>query len=318
MFFYGFNENDEKIYYDTRSNKITMKQLFDEEPVSENLTFNSLDEELKYIGFDDSEIAKILTKMANIDNTNSNIEPVTSTNPTTGQTTTNPKGSLVSNSAQSLKNTTLYQESRMATEQAKLSLMSSANEVQKKQLDMMDYNLMVQGQILGALYDLNKNLEKLTTATTNQKLELSTSSLSMGNLNVQVQPLVDAINESVTNQKETNAKIVENLDKKNEHLDFLKDGLSTLKDSSGKVIKPREVQAKNHAEHQIYKTSENTFDWKSSLVETYTDLESNFDPSNLGFGTEGDNLLTLLTKLVSFDPKKFETDESKIFGKAKT
>lgn len=198
--------------------------------------------------------------------------------------------------------------------------------------ETQEYNLLMSAQILSAIQSLETSLNGLTTATKEQELKLNTESVTMGDMVVDMPSLVNVlekgvnnqistnnlVSEGITYQMETNSKIIEGIDKKNEHLDFLKDGLSTLKDSSGKVIKPREVQAKNHAEHQIYKTSENTFDWKSSLVETYTDLESNFDPSNLGFGTEGDNLLTLLTKLVSFDPKKFETDESKIFGKAKT
>lgn len=283
MFFYGFNENDEKIYYDTRSNKITMKQLFDEEPVSENITFNSLDEELKYIGFNDSEIAKILTKMANIDNTNSNIEPVTSTNPTTGQTTTNPKGSLVSNSAQSLKNTTLYQESRMATEQAKLSLMSSANEVQKKQLDMMDYNLMVQGQILGALYDLNKNLEKLTTASSSTK-----------------EP-IEGINQNLGELRGTLSSINSKFSTVEKHYGFLKDGHPDMKDSNGNVIKPREVEAKKNAEQLI--------EQKETNETTFGDIEEFFKEA-MGQVAEGvESLLGATDGFdLEFNPLKFIDD----------
>lgn len=195
-----------------------------------------------------------------------------------------------------------------------LGIKASMNEASLQTDGMMT----MQGEIYLQLDNLNKNIIAQTKAISEQQLQLNADSISMDNVALDTAPIVQALNEGVQNQITTNAKIVENLQKKNDHLDYLKNGDSGLKDSRGNVIKPREVQAKNHAEHQIYKTSENTFDWKSSLVEIYTDLESNFDPSNLGFGTEGDNLLTLLTKLVTFDPDKFETDESKIFGKAKT
>lgn len=73
------------------------------------------------------------------------------------------------------------------------------------------------------------------------------------------------IAEGVVDQKATNEKIVENLDKQNtkldkqvEHFDFQKDGVSTLKDSNGNVIKPREVQAKKDAEQLIDQEDINT------------------------------------------------------------
>lgn len=63
--------------------------------------------------------------------------------------------------------------------------------------------------------------------------------------------------EGVADQKATNVKIIENITKKNDQLDFQKNGSESLKDSSGEVIKPREVQAKKYAEDSIDKESMN-------------------------------------------------------------
>lgn len=79
--------------------------------------------------------------------------------------------------------------------------------------------------------------------------------------NIDTKALVEAnqvIASGVEDQKATNAKIVEKIDKQMEHYDFLKDGTIELKDSNGDIIKPREVQAKKDAEKFIDQKDINT------------------------------------------------------------
>lgn len=118
--------------------------------------------------------------------------------------------------------------------------------------DHSEYSVLIQSQILGAIQDL-------TEATKNQKLS-STFQAGETNINIDTAPLAEAnktIASGVTDQITTNAKIVENLLKQNDHYDYLKDGASTLKDTNGVAIIPREVQAKINAEKLIEQESTN-------------------------------------------------------------
>ncbi|MDD2896912.1 MAG: hypothetical protein PHG81_12920 [Aliarcobacter sp.] len=259
-FFWGYDEDGNKKYYDTTSNKITMTPVYDESEdvaTSSTLTINSLEDEMAYYGMSPEEIQTVMNKINGLDDVQSATKPITITDPLTNQEKTLTDGTLVSNSAQSLKNTTLYQQSMVELEKGKLQAMNLLNEIQKKQLDMMDYNLIMQSQILGALNDL-------ITATKNQKLTTGTINVNPS-VHVDTTALSEAtqkIADGVDNQTATNQKIVENLTKKNEHYDFLKGGHPDLKDSSGNAIIPREIEAKKNAEQYIEQedTNKTTFD----------------------------------------------------------
>ncbi len=115
---------------------------------------------------------------------------------------------------------------------------------------------MVQALILESLQKIQEAIESKTTtinATGGVNVSLDTAPIVQSlNTMAQNQSTTNTkIVEGIENQKETNAKIVENITKKNEHLDFLKNGDSNVKDSSGNVIKPREIEAKKNAESWI-------------------------------------------------------------------
>ena len=262
-FTYGYDENGNKIYFDSTSHKITMQQVIGDEPISEKLLPRTLQEDLAIIGFDQTEITNIMNKINKVGESSSAPTPVSTKDPTTGTTTTNVNGSLVSNSAQSLKNNTEYQKAKISIEQSKLSLMSAQNEIQKKQLDMMDYNLLMQGQVYEQIFELNKNIKAQTTAIENQKLTADVNvSPSVTIDTTALATATQTLASGVEDQKATNAKLVEKLDKQIEHFDFMKDGTTELKDSNGNQIKPREVEAKANAEKHIEQkdTNETTFD----------------------------------------------------------
>lgn len=147
-----------------------------------------------------------------------------------------------------------------------------------------DYSITMQGLIY-------EELTKLTEATK------TTGSVSVNpSVHVDITPLVEAnktIASGVENQVATNAKIVANLDRQNDHYDYLKDGVSTLKDSDGTAIIPRDVQAKINAEKLIEQESINktTIEELMALVpalagEALNDGESGLDSTDgfsLGF-----------------------------------
>lgn len=120
---------------------------------------------------------------------------------------------------------------------------------------------------------LNQNVKDLITAIKESRTVVNASGDVAFNLDTA--PIVQSLNtmaqnqsatntkivEGIENQKETNAKIVENITKKNEHLDFLKNGDSNVKDSSGNIIKPREIEAKKNAEQFIEQKDTNETDF---------------------------------------------------------
>lgn len=231
--------NGNKYYYNSEGSggvTISVPEDGDGDGVSSNLVINSLEDEMAYYGMTPEEIQNVMNKINGVSSLESNPKPATITDPTTGNTITNPNGSLLSNSAQSLKNTTEFQKATIEIEKQKLQAMNTQNEIQKKQLDMMDYNLIMQGQIFSQLADLNANLIKQTTAISNQTLKTT-------------------VNVDTTELSKANAKIAE-------YYDFQKNGSSTLKDSNGNQIIPQEVQAKINAEKLIEQadTNKTTFD----------------------------------------------------------
>lgn len=288
MFFWGYDEDGKKKYYNTNSNKITMTPVYDEAPLSETIVFPTAEKQLKNYGYTDAEVLEIQKRLKDANSINS----------TVSETSTNPNGSLVSNSAQSLKNTALYQKASLQIEKNKLDAMNSSNEIKKKQLDLMDYNLTMQGQIYSQLFELNEALKALTTATKEQKfvggdtsVHIDTSKLTEANTKIA---------QGVENQIATNAKLVENLTKKNEHLDYLKNGSDSLKNSKGDVIKPREVSALNDAEQHIDIKSLNTFD-SQHFIDSIQASENTNEEDIL-------KIEELLKKFTLFDKTKFETE----------
>lgn len=104
----------------------------------------------------------------------------------------------------------------------------------------------------------------------------------------------------VENQIATNAKIVEKLDKEIEHYDFLAKGVDTLKDSKGNIIKPREVEAKNNAEHHIDKESFNKFD-SSVLIDSLDEIDKDFD-------SDVETIKNLFSSILVLDKDKFKSE----------
>lgn len=165
---------------------------------------------------------------------------------------------LKSSAVSAIKNT----EQLLKSQDVNTSMLSALKESIEKS---SSNNILMQGQILEAI-------QALTTATQNQKLQASFGDVSVNMnteaLNANTQKTAEAIQKIATanekialgqeSQISTNVKIVENIEKKNEYLDFQKDGKSDLKDSNGTVIKPREIQAKKDAEQLIEQESTNT------------------------------------------------------------
>ncbi|MGE4444937.1 MAG: hypothetical protein AB7E37_08220 [Candidatus Altimarinota bacterium] len=175
----------------------------------------------------------------------------------------------------------------------------------------------VQGQLVTAVNELKDMLKDKT----------STVNASGGTFNLDTTPIVNALKERTENQKETNAKIVEgienqvetnakkveNIDKKNEYLDFQKDGVSTLKDSSGNVIKPREVTAIKNAEFAISETAENKMDYGATVGKMFDGLGIEVKPKYEGEAGKDDSLSLieeLFNQFLEFDNNKIDFPEN--------
>ena len=225
---------------------------------------------------------------------------------------------------------TEYKKMQVQLRMKELELREHANSIAESQLYMQ-----------GQLYDQNeriilqnstmiKNMANLKSVIAQKT---STIDASGGTFNLDTTDLTNALNsikenqvqtntkiiEGIENQKETNSKIVENIIKKNEQLDFEKDGVPTLKDSSGNVVKPREVKALNNAEQTIYKTAENTYNWKDSTEQTLNHLDGALNGGSGtgegGIGLDEVNLLKLLDKFLSHDKTVYSTENtSKVFS----
>lgn len=203
--------------------------------------------------------------------------------------------------------------------------------------------------------EIRDQLKEIVKATKEQKLELNANSISMGNLNIDTESIVNAINsrnenqiatnkklvEGVESQKTTNTKIVENLTKQNsyydfynngglalvsenltthtetlnkesEKLDFEKDGLTTLTNSEGKVIKPREAKAIKDSEFAISETAENKMDYGNVLGKMFDGLDIE-KPTQTG-ETQKDENLSMVEKLfqlfTQYDNNKIDFPEN--------
>ena len=265
---YGTNADGSKQYFNTTDGTVSFHEATPEEieasmsiTVSSTLVINSLEDEMAYYGFSPEEIENVMNKINGVSSLESNPKAVTITDPATGNVTINPNGSLLSNSAQSLKNTTEFQQATIEIEKQKLQAMNTQNEIQKKQLDMMDYNLIMQGQIFSQLAELNENLKAQTVAISNQTSKT-------------------IVNVDTSKLSEANVKIADSLEVQNQHYDFLKNGSDTLKDSNGNKIIPREVQAKINAEKLIEQedTNKTTFDdIKDFVAETLGTVEDSLE-----------------------------------------
>lgn len=164
------------------------------------------------------------------------------------------------------------------------------------------------------LLALNKSMATLATlpkvtAEVNTSPKISNTVKMTPKFDVTMQNTIDTsalteanqkIAEGVEDQKATNAKLVEKLDKQIEHYDFLKDGKDTLKDSKGNVIKPREVKAKNDAEHHIDKEAFNKFD-SSVLIDSLDEIDKDFD-------SDVETIKNLFSSILVLDKEKFEDE----------
>ena len=167
-----------------------------------------------------------------------------------------------------LKGSEMVKDSNILLSKVVTNMATSLNE-------SFNNSLMVNAIILGELQSQTEAMNNLIQTIKDKQIEFNANSISMGNLSVDTAPIVQSLNtmaqnqsttntkivEGIENQKETNAKIVENITKKNEHLDFLKNGDSNVKDSSGNVIKPREIEAKKNAEQFIEQKDTNETDF---------------------------------------------------------
>lgn len=302
---------------DEEANAVISKNYDNVTP--EPVNFGSLSDEMAYYGFSQDFINNVNSKINDVNNTNPIAEPVTISNGNGGFFQSS-KGSIVSNSAQSLKNNTQYQKARLELEQVKVKSMNVQNELLKKQLEMNEFVLVSQSQLNKEIVDLNKNIKAQTQAIIAQKIDLKVEGGMNANLNLDITPLAQSnaiIASGVENQIATNAKIIETLTKKNidldnkkENYEFLKDGLPSLKDSKGNIIKPRESQALKSAEDSILTKDKNTFDSQSNIIDTLSsvlnDEESKNSGTSSGFGDF--ELKDILGKILNVDLEKFDSE----------
>lgn len=204
------------------------------------------------------------------------------------------------------------------------SLLSAKNsEVinQNKTLAVLSENLLALNKSIATLATLPKVTAEVNLST---KRVISTST-SQGDSSAtksakSLEELVGVLTDGINDQKTTNEKIVENLTKKNEQLDFLKNGSESLKDSEGKAIIPQEIQAKKHAEDFIDKESMNktTID---EIMEFNQDIRQFLDgnsPESLFSDAVGatDGFVDELNPFSHFDEilkKDFEDFKKKFF-----
>ena len=197
--------NGNKYYYNSEgSGGVTLVVPEDDvEGVSSTIKFNTLEDEMSYYGMTTEQIRSIMDKINGVSTLESTPKPVVTTDSGTGVSTTNLNGSLLSNSAQSLKNTTDFQKATIEIEKQKLNAMNVQNQIEKKKLDLMDYNLIMQSQFYSQMLDLNENLKSLTTATKEQTLK--------ANVTVDTGGLTNVIKEIGVSQKSVNEKQLEKL-----------------------------------------------------------------------------------------------------------
>lgn len=217
----------------------------------------TVEDELAFYGFSTSEIENIVNKFNAVSDSSSIVDPVTTTNPATGETSTNVNGSLVSNSAKAFKANSDYQKARLETEKLKITAINESNRIAQAQLiATLDSNRTKEATLI-MLGEQYLQIDRLIDAIKNQNL-------NFGDIKVNPSIHVDttAIAESTKTIADATVALSESATVQKEHYDFLKNGSETLKDSSGQVIKPREIEAKKNAEQYIEQqdTNNTTFD----------------------------------------------------------
>lgn len=212
-----------------------------------------------------------------------------------------------------------YKKTDIQIKLKNIKLQEDANALQQAKIQMQGQLYLQNERIIKQNATLIKNMANIKSVISQNSTKPITLTTTEGDA---LSGFIDSFNSMKESQISTNTKIVENIDKKNEHLDFQKDGISTLKDSSGNVIKPREVQAKNNAEHNIYKTAENTYNWKDSTEETLNHLDDSLNGSSAGeggIGLDEASLFKLLDKFLLHNKDVYATENtSKIFKKENT
>jgi hypothetical protein len=211
---------------------------------------------------------------------------------------------LKASSMESIEQQKLLNNNLVALNGTLASLLSAKNsEVinQNKIIAVLSENLLALNKSVATLATLPKVTAEVNLST---KRVISTST-SQGDSSAKktaesLESLVVTLTEGVNDQKTTNEKIIENLTKKNEHLDYLKNGSDSLKNSKGDVIKPREVSALNDAEQHIDIKSLNTFD-SQHFIDSLQASENTNEEDIL-------KIEELLKKFTLFDKTKFETE----------
>uniref|UniRef100_UPI004048CE07 hypothetical protein n=1 Tax=Aliarcobacter sp. TaxID=2321116 RepID=UPI004048CE07 len=156
---------------------------------------------------------------------------------------------------------------------------------------------------------LDKATEKINQDKTFQDKMILKDMKPVVNNTLDVSPLAEAnrtIAQGVTSQIKTNEKLVENIQKKNEHLDFLAGKDSTLQDSQGNTVIPREIKALKDAEfHHDIKTM-NTADIEG-YVNSLDEIDNTDDESN--------ELVSLINKLKEFSIIDIDSSDNRSFFK---
>lgn len=354
-------------------------EIDDSQQVNNPIAFGTLSEEMLYYGLPQSFVDGVLQKIENANLVDSIAEPVQVSNGSGGFFTSS-KGSLVSNSAQSLKNTTEYQKARLQLEQVKIKSLNVHNELLKKQIDLQEVALLENAKLNVQLTKLNSNMTLQTKEIKDQQIGITNMTVSP-EVNIDVTPLIEsntiiasgvqnqintntqllldnqakinAINSLTTatenqeislngdisldadfsgltqsntilasgveKQIETNNKIIENLNDKKEHYEFIKNGSENLKDSKGQIIKPREVQAKKQAEDSILTKDKNTFDTQDLIVGPLNNVleKEALKDSETSSGFGDIELSSILGNILNYDLSKFDKEYSSLLFEKK-
>lgn len=270
----------------------------------------TVEDELAFYGFSTSEIENIVNKFNAVSDSSSTVDPVTTTNPATGETSTNVNGSLLSNSAKAFKANSDYQKARLETEKLKITAINESNRIAQAQLiATLDSNRTKEATLI-MLGEQYLQTDRLIDAIKNQKLTTGTI-----NVNPSVHVDTTAIAQSTKTIADATVALSESATVQKEHYDFLKNGSESLKDSKGNAIVPREISAKNNAENHIYKNAENTHDHQASMLEVLNHLNGmsnvgNGSGNGSGSGDSNDDLLSVLDRLVSFDYEKWKNEHN--------
>ncbi len=107
----------------------------------------------------------------------------------------------------------------------------------------------------------NNLISALTSALNGQKQEMSLQTIATQAMN----GIQNDIKNEAIKQTEQFLKQSLHYDKKNEHLDYAKNGNLNLKNTDDEIIKPRDEQAKYHSEKRIDEERTNNFNASSML-----------------------------------------------------